>query len=69
MTNTELKEALLNKQPVVLTMADGTELHCKYVNAIVYRSRCNSILVRAEVLDKNGNCVYDCHPKRLRYEV
>ena len=69
MTNAELKEALLNKQPVVLTLADGSEIHCKYVTAIVYRSRCNNIVITAEVMDKNGNCLYNCNPKQIRYEV
>lgn len=69
MTNAELKEALLNKQPVVLTLNDGTEIHCKWVSGIMYRAKCNNITVSAEVLDRNGNCVYDCSPKQIRYEV
>jgi hypothetical protein len=69
MTNAELKEALLNKQPVVLTTGGGEELHCRYVSGIVYRERGGGISVHAEVLDKNGNCVYNCDPKQIRYEV
>ena len=69
MTNTELKEALLNKQPVIVTTNDGTELHCKYVTAIIYRARCNSIIVSAEVTDRNGKSVYVSKPKQIRYGV
>ena len=69
MTNAELKEALLNKQPVVVTSNDGTEIPCKWVSGIVYRANMNSIVVSAEVLDKNGKCVYNCKPQQIRYEV
>ena len=69
MTNEELKEALLNKQPVILTTNDGTEIPCKYVSGIMYRARCNSIIVSAELTDRNGKCVYNVKPKQIRYEV
>lgn len=69
MTNAELKEALLNKRPVVLTANDGTEIHCKYVSGIIYRAKCNNIIVYAEVTDRNGKCLYNCKPQQIRYEV
>lgn len=69
MTNAELKEALLNKQPVIMTTNDGMEIPCKYVSGIIYRARCNSIVVEVEVTDKNANCVYICGAKQIRYEV
>ena len=69
MTNAELKEALLNKQPVVMTTNDGAELHCQYVSGIIYRERGGGIAVSAEVLDRNGKCRYNCDPKQIRYEV
>ena len=68
MTNAELKEALLNKKPVILSLNDGTELHCRYVEGITYRERRGSIAVFAEVIDKNGRCQYNCTPKQIRYE-
>ena len=68
MTNAELKEALLNKRPVVVATNDGAILHCRYVTGITYRERRGAIAVYAEVLDENGNCVYNCDPKQLRYE-
>ena len=58
MTNAELKDALMNKRPVIVSMNDGTELACKCVSAIVYRDHNGHISVSAEVLDKNGKCVY-----------
>ena len=69
MTNEELKEALLNKRPVVVTTNDGTEMHCKYVFGINYRAQKGKIVVYAEVLDTNGRCHYHCEPKQIRYEV
>lgn len=69
MTNAELKEALLNKRPVVVTTGDGVELHCKCVYGITYREHNGGISVGAEVLDKNGRCQYNCNPKQIRYEV
>ena len=69
MTNAELKEALLNKKPVIATTMDGTELHCRYVSGITYRERNGAISVHAEVIDRNGKCQYNCDPKQIRYEV
>lgn len=69
MTNAELKEALLNHKPVVLSMNDGTELHCECVTGVIYRVRNNAIAVSAEVTDSNGKCIYISDPKQIRYEV
>ena len=69
MTNAELKEALLNKKPVIVTTNDGAELHCKYVYGITYREHNGRISVHAEVIDQNGKCQYNCDPKQIRYEV
>lgn len=69
MTNAELKEALLNKKPVILTLTDGTEIHCRCVYGIAYREHRGRISVHAEVIDNNGKCQYNCDPKQIRYEV
>jgi hypothetical protein len=69
MTNAELKEALLNKRPVVLLTNDGAILHCRYVYGITYREKNGKVIVSGEVLDKNGKCIYNCDPKNIRYEV
>ena len=68
MTNAELKEALLNKKPVVLSLNDGTEIHCRCVEGITYRERKGRIAVFAEVLDNNGRCQYNCTHNQIRYE-
>ena len=68
MTNTELKEALLNKKSVVVTLNDGTEIKCKCVYGITYREKNGKILVQAELIDVNGKCRYNCSPKQIRYE-
>lgn len=67
MTNAELKEALLNKRPVVLLAGDGAIVHCRYVSGITYRERNGAISVHAEVIDKNGRCQYNCDPKQISY--
>ena len=69
MTNAELKEALLNKRPVVVSMNDGTEIHGKYVSGIVYRAQKGNITVSAGGEDRNGKCLYNCKPQQIRYEV
>ena len=69
MTNAELKEALMNKRPVVVTTNDGAILHCRCVSGIVYREKGGKVIVSGEVLDRNGNCLYNCDPKNIRYEV
>lgn len=52
MTNAELKEALMDKRKVVF---DGIEY--TRVNAIIYRERNGNVIVTAELLDKNNDCV------------
>ena len=69
MNNDELKAALLNQKAVILTTNDGTEVHCRYVSAIVYKANNGRIAVSAEVIDKNGKCHNNCKPKQSRYEV
>lgn len=69
MTNAELKEALLNKRPVLVAMNDGAEIHGRYVFGITYREKKGKIVVYAEVLDRNGRCHYHCKPQQIRYEV
>ena len=69
MTNAELKEALLNKKAVVFTNNDGTEIHCRCVSAIVYREQNGRIAVSAQLIDRNGKCIYNSNPKQITYEV
>lgn len=69
MNNEELKAALLNQKAVILTTNDGTELHCRYVSAVVYKANNGRIAVSAEVVDRNGKCHYNCKPTQIRFEV
>lgn len=58
MTNTELKEALLSKKPVVYHHAYMGDIEYKCVNAIRYIvGASGEILVQAELLDKNGGTI------------
>jgi hypothetical protein len=67
--NAELKEALLNQKPVILTLNDGTEVNCRCVSGIIYRAKNGKITVSAEVIDNNGMCRYNAKPKQIRYGV
>lgn len=65
MTNEELKCALLDKSPVILTLSDGFTAEYERITGIVYREKNGHILISAEVLDKCGHSVIYCDPKRL----
>lgn len=66
MTNEELKQALLDGQPVILTLGDGFMAEYEKVTAIVYRAKNGRVLVSAEVLDKCRHSVTYCDPARLQ---
>ena len=69
MTNTELKEALLSKKPVVYRHFYYGEIKCKCVNAIRYTiGASGEILVQAELLGKNGCTIMIAKPEDV-YEV
>ena len=64
MTNSELKEALLSKEPVILRHTGDAEYKC--VNAIRYTvGKHGEILVQAELLDKNGGAIVICNAENL----
>lgn len=66
MTNEELKQALLDGQPVIMTAADGHEAEYEKITAIVYRAKNGRISISAEALDKCSRCVVYCDPARLK---
>ena len=66
MTNEELKQALLDEQPVCFVNTDGTETEFKCISGIAYRCRDKKIVVSVELLDKSGMSVIYCDPKRVR---
>jgi hypothetical protein len=69
MNNEELKDALLNQKAVIFTTNDGTEIHCPFVDAVVYKAKNKRIVVSAVVVDQNGKCHYNCKPTQIRFEV
>ena len=66
MTNSELKEALLSKEPVILRHPYTGDAEYKCVNAIRYTvGKHGEILVQAELLDKNGGAIVICNAENL----
>ena len=68
MNNTELKEALFNKRPVIFNMPSLGEIHYKCVSAIIYRVKDGKLTVSAEIEDKCGHSVTIVRPESIRYE-
>lgn len=52
MTNSELKDALMDERPV---RCNGIEY--KRIDSIIYNKVGGKIAVAAELLDKNSNCI------------
>lgn len=63
MTNEELKEALLQRFPVVCR-----GITYDHISAIIYRATNGRIVVTAELMDKNGNSVTIAAPKNISKE-
>lgn len=68
MNNTELKEALFNKRPVIFNMPSLGEIRYKCVSAIIYRVKDGKLTVSAEIEDKCGHSVTIVRPESIRYE-
>lgn len=69
MTHDELKEALLNRRPVVHTSPSLGDLTYERVSAIIYRiNDKNKIVVSAELVDKCGHSVSIVDPAKVRYK-
>lgn len=66
MDSEELKAALLDETPEILTDGYGQELEYKCVDAIIYRKKNGRIDVSAQLLDYCGRSVITCDPKKLR---
>ena len=62
----ELRAALFDKTPVILTHTDGHESEYKCVSAIIYRVESGRIVATAELLDCNSNSVVVCDPRKIR---
>ena len=68
MNNADLKEALLNKKPVIYTNAEGVEAEYKCVSAIRYTEKNGRVDVSVEITDLNERSVTICKPEKLRYK-
>lgn len=69
MSNEELKEALMNRRPVIVTTPLIGEIEYKYVSAIIYRRKDDGTVdVAAEVLDKCLHSVCIVDPKHIQYK-
>ena len=68
MNNTELKEALFNKRPVIFNMPSLGEIRYKCVSAIICRVKDGKLTVSAEIEDKYGHSVTIVRPESIRYE-
>ncbi len=68
MNNEELKEALLNRRPVVADITLLGKIEFAYVSGIIYRRTPEGeIGISAEVRDKYVNSVTAIDPKLLSY--
>ncbi len=68
MTNTELKEALFNRRPVVADLGIHGELTFARVYGIIYRAGNNGkVDISVELMDKNENSIVVASPDKIRY--
>lgn len=68
MDNNELKNALLNKRPVIYKNRDNIDLEFQCVSAIRYTEKNGGVEVSAELTDLNNKSVTICDPKRIKYK-
>lgn len=66
MNGEELKQALINRHPVIYTQINGEKLEYAYVSGIIYRMRNGKVDVSAELMDKNRNSVTVANPIRIK---
>lgn len=50
MTSQELKQALVNRKPVIFKRANGDRLEYAYISGIIYRMKNGKLDVSAELL-------------------
>lgn len=69
MTNDELKQALLNKRPVILNTPLTGKIEYDFVSAIIYRvNKDDKLDISAELTDKCGHSVTIADPKHIQYK-
>lgn len=69
MTNEELKEALINRRPVIASTPLTGEIEYAYVSAIIYRrNKRGGVDISAEIMDKCLHSVSIVDPKNIQYK-
>lgn len=69
MTNEELKEALINRRPIIANFPLMGETEYAYVSAIIYkRNEWGGVDVSAEIMDKCLHSVLIIDPKHIQYK-
>lgn len=69
MSNEELKEALINRRPIIAHIPSMGEIEYAYVSAIIYRrNERGGVDVSAEIMDKCLHSVTTIDPKHIQYK-
>ena len=69
MNNEELKEALINRRPIIACIPSMGEIEYAYVSAIIYRrNERGGVDVSAEIMDKCLHSVTTIDPKNIQYK-
>lgn len=69
MSNEELKEALINRRPIIARIPSMGEIEYTYVSAIIYRrNERGGVDVSAEIMDKCLHSVTTIDPKYIQYK-
>lgn len=69
MSNEELKEALINRRPIIAHIPSVGKIEYAYVSAIIYRrNERGGVDVSAEIMDKCLHSVTTIDPKHIQYK-
>lgn len=69
MSNEELKEALINRRPIIANFPLIGEIEYAYVSAIIYRRNLRGgVDISAEIMDKCLHSVTTIDPKHISYK-
>lgn len=67
MTSQELKQALVNRKPVIFKRVNGDRLEYSYISGIIYRMKNGKLDVSAELMDKSLHSVTIVSPSQVSY--
>lgn len=68
MTIEQLKEALVNKKPVIVNSPGLENMEYLFVSAIIYRHSDGKYIVTAEVQDRSSRSVSIVNPRHIKYK-